>query len=79
VSARDFIPKVGHVSLPQTISNPIQKQMDGLEGVLIPDESDALHYNLQETVPLEQQNALNASDRQNQLLMYLALAQSTQN
>ena len=79
VSARDFIPKVGHVSLPQTISNPIQKQMDSLEGILIPDESDALHYNLQETVPLEDQQALGVSDRQNQLLMYLALAQSTQN
>jgi hypothetical protein len=64
------------VSLPQTISNPIQKQMDSLEGILIPDESDALNYTLQETVPLEDQQAANNADRQNQLLMYLALAQS---
>jgi hypothetical protein len=53
VSAREFIPKVGHVSLPKNISDPIQQQIDALPGVLVPEESDALHYTLQETVAVQ--------------------------
>jgi hypothetical protein len=70
---------VGHVSLPKEISQPIQTQMNSLTGILIPDESDALNYNLQETVPLEQQQAASNLDRQHQLLLYYVLAQSMQN
>ncbi len=54
VKARDFIPKVGHVSLPKQLSQPIQSEMDAVQGILIPDENDAKHYDLQPTVPLSE-------------------------
>ncbi len=52
VKARDFIPKVGHVSLPQKLSQPIQAEMDAVQGILVPDTTDAKSYDLQPTVPM---------------------------
>ncbi|XVJ52024.1 MAG: hypothetical protein HEQ32_08120 [Vampirovibrio sp.] len=52
VYAKDFIPKVGHVSLPQSLSDPIQQAMNQVPGILVPDATDAKAYRLQPTVAL---------------------------
>jgi hypothetical protein len=54
VSARELIPKIGHISLPKPLADKIQQEMMGLNGgVLVPDASDGAHYTLQPTVSPE--------------------------
>jgi|GEM_PF-2738475 len=48
VKAREFIPTVGHVTLPKEIANPIVEQMNAMNGqFLVPEPSDAKDFDLQ--------------------------------